>query len=248
VGPGLDPEYAEQYRTLYKKHWWWRAREEMLVGELRERLPQKRGLSILDVGCGDALFFERLSQFGDVEGVESDSGLVHPGGPNRARIIVAPFDARFQPRRKYDLILMLDVLEHLDAPEEALRHALSLLKPGGIVVITVPAFKMLWTQHDRLNNHRTRYTKDSFSFLAKLAGMQILALRYFFIWLSAAKLVTKMIEALLPSRPRIPRIPPPSINGLLYRISRIEEKLFRRLQLPIGSSLLVVGTRSLEKA
>ena len=247
MGSALDPEYGEQYRALYKRHWWWRAREEMLVGELRERLPQKLGLSILDVGCGDALFFEQLRQFGDVEGVESDSGLVDPGGPNRARVIVAPFDACFQPGRKYDLILMLDVLEHLDVPEEALRHALSLLKPGGIVVVTVPAFKMLWTQHDRLNNHRTRYTKDSFSFLAKFAGMQVLASRYFFTWLSAAKLATRMKEALLPSRPRIPRIPPPLINGFLYLISRVEEKLFRRLRLPVGSSLLVVGTRISEK-
>jgi|ERR1700674_1364723 SAM-dependent methyltransferase len=248
MGSGLDPEYGEQYRALYERHWWWRAREEMLVDELRERLPQKWGLSILDVGCGDALFFGRMRQFGDVEGVESDPGLVDPDGPNRARIIVAPFDARFQPGKKYDLILMLDVLEHLDVPEEALRHGLSLLKPSGMVVVTVPAFKMLWTHHDCLNNHRTRYTKDSFSVVAKFAGMQVLASRYFFTWLSAAKLATRMKEALLPSRPRIPRIPPPLINGLLYRISRVEEKLFGKLQLPIGSSLLVVGTRIPEKA
>lgn len=244
----MHPDYGKHYRALYENHWWWRAREDILVGELLERLPKKSGLSILDVGCGDALFFERLRQFGEVEGVESDPDLVDPSGPSRARITVATFDASFQPGKNYDLILMLDVLEHLDAPEEALRHGLSLLKPGGIILVTVPAFMMLWTHHDRLNRHRTRYTKDSFGRLAKSSGMDVLASRYLFTWLAAAKLATRMMEALLPAEPRIPRIPSPLVNGLLYRISRVEEKLFRKLGLPIGSSLLVVGTRIREKA
>ena len=239
----MDPDYGRHYRELYEKHWWWRAREEILVDELRRRFSKGANLSILDVGCGDALFFGRLSEFGEPEGVESDLGLVDPNGPYRARIAVAPFDARFQPGKNYDLILMLDVLEHLDEPEHALRRALELLKPGGIVVVTVPAFRLLWTNHDRLNQHRTRFTKRSFARLASASGMEITASRYFFVWLAAAKLAVRMVEAILPAHPRVPGIPSPWINELLYRISRIEEKLSRILYLPIGSSLMVVGRR-----
>jgi SAM-dependent methyltransferase len=159
---------------------------------------------------------------------------------------VAPFDASFQPGKNYDLILILDVLEHVDMPEQALRRALALLKPGGIVVVTVPAFRMLWTHHDRLNQHRTRFTKGSFDRLAKSAGMKIVASRYFFAWLFAAKLALRAVEAILPANPRIPRIPSPAVNDFLYRVSRIEEKLTRIFHVPIGSSLLIVGRRIAE--
>ena len=243
----MDPGYGRHYRELYENHWWWRAREGTLVEELHRLFPDSRALAILDVGCGDGLFFERLRQFGEVEGIESEAALVDPRGPNRSRITVAPFDASFNPGKRYDLILMLDVLEHLDAPEEALRHAVSLLRAGGKMVVTVPAFRMVWTNHDRLNEHRTRFTKRSFRLVAASAGIEIIEMRYFFIWLFAAKLATRMAELILPREPRNPRIPSSGINGFLYQVSRFEEKLTRIIPAPIGSSLLVVGERSSKK-
>ena len=66
----MREDYALAYRRLYQEHWWWRAREALLVRELsRLRLPPSGG-RLLDVGCGDGLFFERLAEFGAVEGVE----------------------------------------------------------------------------------------------------------------------------------------------------------------------------------
>ena len=244
----MDPDYGRHYRELYENHWWWRAREVILLEELHRLFPDSRALAILDVGCGDGLFFERLRQFGEVEGIESEAALVDPRGPNRSRITVAPFDASFNPGKQYDLILMLDVLEHLDAPEEALHHAGSLLRAGGKMVVTVPAFRMVWTNHDRLNEHRTRFTKRSFRLVAASAGMEIMEMRYFFVWLFAAKLATRMAELILPREPRNPRIPSSAINGFLYQASRFEDKLTRIIPAPIGSSLLIVGERSPKNA
>jgi 2-polyprenyl-3-methyl-5-hydroxy-6-metoxy-1,4-benzoquinol methylase len=243
----LDPDYGRHYRELYEKHWWWRAREVILLEELHRLFPDSRALSILDVGCGDGLFFEQLRQFGEVEGIESEAALVDPRGPNRSRIAVAPFDGSFNPGKKFDLVLMLDVLEHLDAPEEALRHAVSLLRAGGMIVVTVPAFRLLWTNHDRLNEHRTRFTKRSFCLVAAAAGMEIMEMRYFFNWLFAAKLAARMAESILPREPRIPRIPSSAINGFLYQASRAEEILTRRLRVPFGGSLLAIGRRTSEE-
>lgn len=238
----MDPEYGKRYRELYERHWWWRAREEAVLDVLSHHLGSRTDLQILDVGCGDGLFFNRLQQFGDVEGIEPAADLVDLHGSHRARITVAPFDESFCPGKRYSLILMLDVLEHLDRPAGALRHALSLLEPGGLLLVTVPAFPMLWTSHDILNQHRTRCTKSSFRSMAAQAGMRILEARYFFLWLFFAKLLVRGMEGLLGARPEIPKAPAPWLNGLLWKLSRSENRIALAFSLPFGSSLLVLGT------
>jgi len=237
----LEEEFSRRYRELYEKHWWFRAREEMIVELLRRKQPRAGWKSILDVGCGDALFFPELQRFGDVQGVEPVASIIRPDNPYRQRIYIGPFDERFQPRKRYSLILMLDVLEHMDEPLKALRHAVQLLEPGGALVISVPAFRFLWTKHDELNDHRTRYSRASFCRLAEKAGMNIQMARYAFHWLVPVKLAMRLKERLLDSGPSIPTVPPDVLNRLLYWISRIEEKLLGRMPIPAGSSLVIFG-------
>jgi 2-polyprenyl-3-methyl-5-hydroxy-6-metoxy-1,4-benzoquinol methylase len=178
----VDPEYGRQYRRLYEEHWWWRARETEIVNVLRSVRPPNGWPRILDIGCGDGLFFDRLSEFGaTIEGIEPAADLVSDNPARRGRIFVRPFDDAFQ-RDPYGLIVMLDVLEHLADPVAALSHALSLLDPSGTMVITVPAFRLLWTSHDEMNQHVTRYTKSSFAALARQTGFRIDRAEYFFHW------------------------------------------------------------------
>jgi 2-polyprenyl-3-methyl-5-hydroxy-6-metoxy-1,4-benzoquinol methylase len=240
----VDADYGARYRDLYERHWWWRARERVILDTLHTHRPAAGLRTVLDVGCGDGLFFDTLGAVEGVElveGVEPAAALVSPDGPHRERIHVAPFDARFEPARRYSAVLMLDVLEHLAEPEAALRHALSLLEPGGVFVATVPAFMALWTRHDDLNHHFTRYTTRSFGALAAAAGMRVDEMRYFFRWTAAAKLATRVVEAIVPGEPRPPTVPPAPINRALYALSRIEERLLGGLPVPFGTSLLVVG-------
>lgn len=241
----MDSSYGVRYRELFERHWWWRARERVILDALGARQPREGWPSILDVGCGDGLFFDALAALPGarvVEGVESSAELVSPDGPHRGRIHVAPFDARFQPGRRYSLILMLDVLEHLPEPVAAMRHALSLLEPHGTLLVTVPAFMSLWTRHDDLNHHYIRYDERSFAALAEQAGLRIESLRYFFRWTFAAKLGTRLMERLVPGEPAPPAIPPRPVNAALYGLSRAEELLVGGLPLPFGSSLLAVGS------
>jgi 2-polyprenyl-3-methyl-5-hydroxy-6-metoxy-1,4-benzoquinol methylase len=204
-------------------------------------MPSGTAKSILDIGCGDGLFFDRLQRFGEVEGIESSQDHLDPSGPHRSKITVAPFDAGFKSTKQYDLILMLDVLEHLSLPEEAIRHSLSLLKRNGLLLVTVPAFRLLWTKHDDLNQHRTRFTKTSFRRLAGCAGLEIVAMRYFFAWLFPAKVLARIFEAVVNSKAETPKIPGDGVNDFLYRLSRAENEFSRHLNIPFGSSLLVVG-------
>jgi SAM-dependent methyltransferase len=237
----MDREYGEAYRDLFERHWWWRAREHVLLATLRELRPPSGWSSILDVGCGDGLFFDQLAQFTKFfEGVEADPALVRADGPWRQRIHVTPFET-FAPGRRYGLVLMLDVLEHLARPASALRHALSLLEPGGRVVITVPAFSSLWTSHDDFNQHVSRFTRSSFGVVASDASMHVETSRYFFHWTCPVKLAQRFKERVMPIHSGPARVPPAWLNASLFALCRAEQKLLGRLALPFGSSILVVG-------
>lgn len=235
----METDYAAEYATLYNGHWWWRARETFIMDAL-SALPLKRGAAILDVGCGDGLLFDRLAEIGDVEGIETDGSNVTPGGRWADRIRVQPFDESFDPGRAYSLVLLLDVLEHLQNPVGCLRRAIELLDDTGTLVLTVPAFRALWTSHDELNHHVTRYTRRQLDEQVQSAGGRMESSRYFFQWMFPAKLAVRAREAAFGSIPSSPRIPPHVINEALRRLSIVEQKTISRLSMPFGTSLLAV--------
>lgn len=240
----MQAEYAKQYRELHERHWWWRARERWILAVLQSYRPRTGWQTILDVGCGDGLLFDRLLEIGgSVEGIEADPTLVSADGPHRHCITVGSFDSAFQPRKRYSLILMLDVLEHLTDPVAALQHAVSLLEPNGVFLATVPAFMSLWTNHDVLNQHITRYTRRQVLELATDAGLRPRGAFYFFHWTCAGKIAIRTLEALSRRPPQAPRVPPRWINATLYAASILEQRLLGKLPIPFGSSILFMGHR-----
>lgn len=244
----MDPAYGARYEDLYRHHWWWRAREAAILLELRRLRPEGGFGRILDVGSGNGLFFDRLSELGEVEGVEPDAALLDPEGPWRGAIHAVPFDAAFQPAHRYDAVLLLDVLEHLDDPAAALCLAVELLAPGGVIVCTVPAFQWLWTSHDVINHHRRRYNRPEFRKLAMQAGMRIDRERYLFQWMVPAKLLVRLLERFSKAPPRLPSIPPEPLNGFLRLISRIQERVTSVIPVPWGGSLMVTGSAAGDRA
>jgi SAM-dependent methyltransferase len=239
----MDPAYGEHYARLYRHHWWWRTRERAIVHELRRLQPEAGWRRMLDVGSGDGLFFPRLAEFGEVEGVEPEAALVAPGSPWRDRLHLVPFDERFRPAHRFDVILFLDVLEHLDDPAAALRHAASLLEQDGYVVATVPAFMWLWTTHDDLNHHRTRYDRRTLRAVVEEAGLRVVRSRYLFQWLVGAKLLVRGLESIRRPSPSPPGIPPAPVNALIAGVSAVEERVGRLVAPPFGGSLLMVACR-----
>jgi 2-polyprenyl-3-methyl-5-hydroxy-6-metoxy-1,4-benzoquinol methylase len=234
----MDPAYRAQYSELSRRHWWWQAREEIVLSVVNG-LTLPAPCRILDVGCGAGALLGKLARMGEVEGVELEEAQV--SAPPAVRVHIAEFGPAFDPGKRYSLVLLLDVLEHMPQPAPALRRAGELLAPGGRIVVTVPAFRALWTTHDDLNHHLARYTKRTFAALARRAGLRILHLRYFLQWLFLAKLAQRGKETLVAARPGAPRIPPPVLNDLLRRFSLAEDRALGGLDLPFGSSLLVVA-------
>ena len=239
----MNADYALNYRNLYRLHWWWRAREYLILSKIKEIRRVRSTEKILDIGCGDGLLFDHLSKFGDVEGVEADRSLLSDSGPWRHKICLSAFDNTFQPKKRYSLILMLDVLEHLSDATNSLMCALELLDAGGTLILTLPAFPCLWTSHDDLNKHFKRYTRKSLTKLASQAGMRILSCQYFFHWTFPLKLLLHFKESCFGARPQSPKVPPTWVNETLLRLSIAEQKLFRNAPVPFGSSLIAIGQK-----
>ncbi len=241
----MRADYAQAYRELYRTHWWWRAREEYLVETLRDRLRQRKDNRILDVGCGAGLFFERLAEFGQAFGVEVDVSMKTGDPLVDDRIFWGPIE-EFHPAERFSAVLLLDVLEHLADPLPTLRRAVSMLDEGGILVATVPAFQVLWTRHDEVNEHVRRYTKQSFRRVLEAGNCRVEVLRYFFLWTFPAKLAVRAVQRLIPttdSSNGLPEVPPLPINRVLYSLSRLEQRCLGGWA-PVGSSLLGVSTRA----
>lgn len=240
----MDPAYAAAYRNLYENHWWWRARETYLLARLDEcDAVGEADRRILDIGCGDGLFFDELARYGKVWGLEPDSAIVS-NGPRRSRIHVGLLDETFRPESPFDWILALDVLEHVEDARAFLDRTEALLAKGGRFWLTVPAFPFLWTRHDELNHHFRRYTKRSLEEALAEAGLEPVEMHYFFHWLAPLKLAVRLKESVVSGPAEVETVPPRQLNRLARKASVLEQRLFSRLRLPFGSSLFALCRRS----
>ena len=238
----MDAQYAAAYPDLYHRHWWWRVREQILLDTIGRLLGPGRPARILDVGCGAGLFFDALARFGDVEGIESDAASAQRNEAWRSRIAIGELDASYTPTAPFDLILMLDVLEHVPRADALIERAAAILQPSGRIVITVPAFDWLWTAHDDMNHHLKRYTADELRKMIRDAGLVAIDTHYMFQSLVIPKLLVRAKESLTGGQPTVPKIPSPTVNGALQAWYRAEYSLMRWA--PIGSSLMAIAAPS----
>ena len=236
----MEAAYTAAYADLYREHWWWRVRERVLLRKVSRILAGHSPARILDVGCGAGLFFDRLEAFGHVEGVESDRLAVEQSGRWRDRIHLGEL-ATFESGGDYDLLLMLDVLEHLRNPEDVVRQGIRLLAPGGTMLVTVPAFDWLWTRHDDLNHHIKRYTTGQMRRLLSQPGLEVVETQYLFQSLVLPKLLVRAVETFSSTDAAVPRVPQRAINLTLQAWFRSENAIAGWL--PFGTSVLVIARR-----
>lgn len=242
----MQPSYVRQYLDLWHHHWWWRARHHLVLRQLEDLTGRstagRRRLRILDVGCCGGVAFDDWSRFGEVWGVEPDERLAAstPKWSHRVtRASLADFRA---PGETFDLILLLDVLEHIEDDAGALDRLTELLAPGGLLLVTVPALMLLWSAHDEANAHFRRYRKSALVARLRQAGLEPVDARYFFTWSCGLLLLRRFFARAEGYRVRVPWRP----IGLLFEgLSRVEDRVFRALGLspPFGSSLIAVAER-----
>jgi SAM-dependent methyltransferase len=240
----MEASYGAQYARLYREHWWWRAREVVILDVLRSLRP-KPGSSILDVGCGDAVSFQALSEFGTVRGIEVDENLLDPSGPFRERISTRPLGDPIydDPSWHFDLITALDVIEHIDDDRAAVSSIVAMLRPGGLLVVTVPAFEALWDEHDEINHHRRRYTATGLRKTLEGVGLDLLQVRYLFRGLFIPKLLVRLVNAGRTRKVAQNGIPRPAINTALRQLCVLENRLLQHVPVPFGTSVIGVARK-----
>jgi len=235
------------YRTLYaveKEHWWYAARKDILLRYLEVRLGLPRAARVLDAGCGTGAILEALSARYDAWGTDvAPQAIAFCRERGLTRLHLGTLDA-YPPSPPFDLITMLDMVEHVDDDRGLLRAAHALLGPGGHILITVPAFPSLWSRYDEILHHRRRYTRAGLGALVASSGFAIEHMTFLNCLLFPVAWLRRAAARLTGSDGAGDlEIPPRALNAALRGTFRIERHVLTRGSLPFGLSLLVLARR-----
>jgi SAM-dependent methyltransferase len=224
-------------------HWWYRARRDILSAYLKRYADLPAQARILEIGCGTGHNLAMLAAFGAVEAIEIDEGSRAIAAKRLGRAVG---DARLPElpgieRGAYDLVAVLDVVEHIENDIAALAAMKTLLKPGGKILIAVPAHQWMWSAHDVVNHHHRRYSKKTLTAAIEAAGMRAVKLRWFnsllFPLAAAARIAGRMT-----GRDDSDDSPPPKpVNALFERVFRLERHLVGRVPMTPGVSLVTLA-------
>lgn len=227
-----------------RDHWWFVGRRRIVAALIDRFRPRPGPLTILEVGAGTGSNIEMLQRFGTVEAIEPDdearafaegrTGLTLKGG-------YLPDGVRLEDGR-YDLIVLLDVLEHIPEDRAALASLAAKLAPGGRLLLTVPALPALWSGHDVAHHHQRRYTRKALEKVVRASGFEPIHRSAFNSLLLPAVVGVRAINKLLGRKGGDDdSLPPPPLNRLLAKLFGGEAYLTVKGWLPLGVSMALVA-------
>jgi len=234
-------------------HWWFVGRRRILLQVLNRYLGPdgSHARRILDVGCGTGTMLTYLASYGKVEGVDIDEeaiGYCRERGLEDVRLGEAanlPFgDGSF------DLVTALDVVEHLEDDVAAFREMKRVLRPGGHILVTVPAHRFLWGDQDEVNMHKRRYVARELRDRLAESGFDVVRVSYMnallFAPIAAARLLRRLEHRVRPRTPHQSdfRYPAPGpVNPLLAAVFAAEGPVLTRVNIPFGVSILALAQK-----
>lgn len=230
-------------------YFWYVGRREILADVLLRSVKESPSADrkILDYGCGSGGNIAVLGRFGVVSGVDiSEIALGFAQKKGFAELVrIEGLKTPFL-EGSFDLVSSLDVFEHIEDDVATMKECHRLLKPGGILLVTVPAHQWLWSLHDVALHHFRRYSYKQLQEKLRLSGFEILEGSHFVTLAVPVNLLRKLREKL---RRRPPRIATwdvefsPFINKVLLVALRVEKILMRYLPIPFGSSMIMVARK-----
>lgn len=246
---------AEEHRKVYAledSYWWYKAKRRLALGVVN-RLTRGRDcadLRVLDAGCGTGAISAGIQEMAHCVSTEKFPQAIDCCRQRKIRNLVMA-DAQKMPFKKglFDVILALDILEHLDQDRLGAMELSYILKDSGVVVVHVPAFMFLWNEHDQAVSHKRRYTAGSLKVVLEAAGFEVLTIRYrlgiFFMlgmmrkWMAQIKRLIDKERPIRPSRPRLGRW----LNYAFYAFVVWEDRLPDFLASPFGLSILCIAKK-----
>ncbi|AGW89120.1 methyltransferase [Ralstonia pickettii DTP0602] len=240
----MSPDAYLEMAETEACHWWFRGRRE-IVATILSGLALPRNASILEIGAGTGGNLEMLSRFGNVSAVEMDGTALRLArekalGACDIRSGRCPDDMPFA-EHSFDLVCLLDCLEHIADDAGSLDCAARMLKPGGAVLITVPAYQWLWSAHDVFLHHQRRYSRRSLHALATRCGMRVQRMSYFNTLLFPLAVVARISDRLSGNQKAMGAgLPPHPVNHALHRLFSSERHWLARGSLPFGISLMAI--------
>ena len=234
----------DKMAELDQRHWWYRARREVIAALIRRRINLPADARILEIGCGTGHNFAMLSQFGHVDGLELDAEARGLAEKRLGRsVLSAPLPELVGvPERHYDLIATFDVIEHIDDDHAAVAAIASRLKPGGTYIATVPAHQWIWSAHDVVSHHKRRYSKRSFRALIDGSPLHLEKIGYLNSLLFPLALAQRLTARMRRKDDAGLELPAGPINTALERIFAAERLLIGRVPLPPGLSLFAIAS------
>lgn len=240
----MESSFYKTYFELEKENWWFKARRD-LIFKILKKYNIGTDKKILDYGCGSGFLVGQFQRVGyDTHGADVSKEAIEFGTQKGIRnlSVINGINTNF-PDSNFDLILAMDVVEHIKEDNLAVKDLERLLKPGGYIIITVPAYQWMWGLQDEVAHHFRRYTMGSLLNLVKNHPLlSVLKKTYFntFLFPPAAlvRIVSKWFN--IKKRESDFDINNNFLNKIFYFIFHTEIKLLRWFNFPFGVSILLV--------
>lgn len=241
----FSKERLQVVESLEEWHFWFWGRQA-LVERLLRQFPIEPHHRVLDLGCGTGRFYRSLQQknpltFGiDIrpEGLRDTKRAVPHGLLIQADISSLPIKTD-----TFDWIIMQDVMEHIEDDQKLSQAFYHLLRPGGHLLLTVPAFMSMWSYRDVAAGHFRRYTKDELKRLLTAADLQIHESRYFMFLLLPFLWIMRRLGRQKPKMRDLEEAKMPVINEILKKVLLVDVTLAGWLHWPVGSSIVIVASK-----
>ena len=246
----MREEFQRQYAEIQDRHWWFRGRRAIILRILERHLDPQVGdppRTILDIGCGTGAMLPYLAAFGAARGIESDTGAVRLAQERSLPVELASPPPLRVAEESLDLITAFDVFEHVDDDSTLAHDCRRALRPGGTLMLTVPAYEFLWGVQDEVSDHRRRYVASGMRELVRRAGFEVRRITYFNTLLFPAVAAVRVGSRIWPRSPKrgsdFELTPPGRANELLARVLASEARLLDRITLPFGVSILALAVK-----
>jgi SAM-dependent methyltransferase len=242
--PLMEREVYEAMAEHDERHWWYRARRQVVAELIRRKVSLPKEAKLLEIGCGTGHNLTMLGEFGSVDALEVDQIARGIAEKRLGRTVLsAPLPAlQGVPADAYDMVAALDVIEHIADDEASLEGIARVLKPGGKLVMTVPAHQWMWSAHDVVNHHQRRYSKSGLRRLIDDSPLKLESIGYLNSLLFPVALAQRLASKITGREDANLAPPAEPINQALERVFALERRVIGRIPLPPGLSLFAVAS------